>query len=195
MCGNACGKDSRVARVVKWNLALCLANDVSSTLADTWLKGFARWAGRQNKIKRRNRKRCAHEINGNKMKEVWQPMGSCQCSSGEGQESEEGRRGGSCRHVQAAGNPINVANALASRSSQSAKQLRIYLTPSQAIKHFSFIHGRCRAATHAIPARHTRERHETTRHWHIFPNRCCSCCCCCIIVVAARFLQCAATAK
>jgi len=34
------------------------------------------------------------------------------------------------------GNPINVANA------QSAKQLRIYLTPSQAIKHFSFIHGR-----------------------------------------------------
>lgn len=36
-------------------------------------------------------------------------MGSCQCSSGEGQEYEEGR---SCRHVQAAGNPINVANAL-----------------------------------------------------------------------------------
>lgn len=34
------------------------------------------------------------------------------------------------------GNPINAANA------QSAKQLRIYLTPSQAIKHFSFIHGR-----------------------------------------------------
>lgn len=60
--------------------------------------------------------------------------------------------------MQAAGNPINVANALASRSLQSAKQLRIYLTPSQAIKHFSFIHGRCRAATHAIPARHPRER-------------------------------------
>jgi len=44
------------------------------------------------------------------------------------------------------GNPINVANA------QSAKQLRIYLTPSQAIKHFSFIHGRRDSNTFYHPA-------------------------------------------
>lgn len=71
------------------------------------------------------------------------------------EKKEEGGRGcaGMCRRREI----LLTLQTRARRSSQSAKQLRIYLTPSQAIKHFSFIHGRCRAVTHAIPATHERD--------------------------------------
>lgn len=108
------------------------------------------------------------------------------------QQGEGRRRERCCRHVQAAGNPINVANACARCSSQSAKQLRIYLTPSQAIKHFSFIHGRCRAATHAIPAIHKRETRDnpTLTHFPQWPLQLLLLpllhCCCCLASCSAR---------
>lgn len=67
------------------------------------------------------------------------------------------------KNVQAE-NPINVANVeRALRSLQSAKQLRIYLTPSQAIKHFSFIHGR-RCDTR-LTHTYTHTYHATLTHF------------------------------
>lgn len=128
---------TRVAHAyVKWNLALCLANDVPPVGWMLWpgwhlAKRICTAAG-QNAQKKRNKKknRNSSEIDGNKTqrKDVFRPGAA-------GRWRKEQPMCISWRHA-GDGNPINVANA------QSAKQLRIYLTPSQAIKHFSFIHGR-----------------------------------------------------